>query len=583
MNYFSRISAVAGALFALLLSFSSRAQAQTFDRAIVCASGGGYYGYNGWGPRAVAGDAQGNTYTTGTFNGTIQLGNTLLTATQTSPGTTMPYDNFVAKLDAAGNYVWAVQMGDGQAARAMSLAVDAAGNVYVAGFFRSYSARFGAAIILFNSSADSEAFVAKLDGATGQWLWARRAGGTGSDSIGEVAVNAAGEVYVIGSAESSAADFGPFTLNSPVAFLAKLSPAGVWLWARPVGSGAVAAVLSLCLDGQGGLYVAGLFWAPSATFGATTLTTHGIVGAPQARTGGEVFVAKTTDVGPWLWAVQGDALTHQNLVTGAGGLSLDGTGHLYLAGSYQSTAARFGATVLPNRSVQQPPLMGQPTPPPYPNNYWPDAFAARLDAATGAWDWASRNGGAYGDWGGQTVSDAQGRVYVLGYFNPSAVAGEDVSLAQLDGATGAWRSIQPLAPLGVRDLALDGQGHLHLAGYFNGATAQFGPVTLAQAGSGRQTGFLARMSAGPLAARAPARPGVGLEVWPNPASSGGGGVWVRGPRPGQAVEVLDVLGRRVAQGRMSASGPLHLTWPAALPAGMYVVRGGGQARRLLLE
>ena len=107
------------ALLLLLATGGAQAQAPAFDRAVVCASGDGNYGYSGWGPIDVAVDAQGNTYATGRFIGTIQLGNTLLTAVQRSPGTTMPFDNFVAKLDAAGNYVWAVQMGDNQAARAM--------------------------------------------------------------------------------------------------------------------------------------------------------------------------------------------------------------------------------------------------------------------------------------------------------------------------------------------------------------------------------------------------------------------------------------------------------------------------------
>ena len=70
-------------------------------------------------------------------------------------------------------------------------------------------------------------------------------------------------------------------------------------------------------------------------------------------------------------------------------------------------------------------------------------------------------------------------------------------------------------------------------------------------------------------------------MWPNPA--GGGAVWVQGPNPGQAVRVLDALGRRVGSGRMPASGPLRLALPAALPPGLYVVQGAGQAQRLVVE
>lgn len=93
------------------------------------------------------------------------------------------------------------------------------------------------------------------------------------------------------------------------------------------------------------------------------------------------------------------------------------------------------------------------------------------------------------------------------------------------------------------------------------------------------TGYVMRRAAGPLSAGVAAPGMVGLAVWPNPAGSGA--VWVQGPDAGQAVRVLDVLGRTVAQGRMPATGPLTL--PLALPTGVYVVRADGQVRRLVVE
>lgn len=96
------------------------------------------------------------------------------------------------------------------------------------------------------------------------------------------------------------------------------------------------------------------------------------------------------------------------------------------------------------------------------------------------------------------------------------------------------------------------------------------------------TGFLARMTAGPLTvATGLDQPTASLEVWPNPSQHGT--VWVLGPPPGQRVQVLDALGRKVSIGQMPATGPLALALPAALPAGVYVVRSATQVRRLVIE
>ena len=227
----------------------------------------------------------------------------------------------------------------------------------------------------------------------------------------------------------------------------------------------------------------------------------------------------------------------------------------------------------------RPPPIGPAPPQPYTNNYYSDAFVARFDATTASWDWAVRNGGPSNEYATAPLVDAQGRAYVLGEFANPALTG-NAQLAQLDAATGAWRSVQSLGPIGVMAAKLDGQGRLHLGGYFYTATASFGPVTLAQAAPGYGTGFVARLGAGPLAAQAPALSAAGLlVVWPNPG--GHGPVWVQEPAPGQSVQVLDALGRLVGQAPMPAAGPLALD--LALPPGLYLVRSKALARRLVVE
>ena len=497
---------------------------------LACGSGDGP---NGWGPTAQAFDAQGNGYVAGTFNGTILLGNTLLTAVQTPANRIRPVDTFLAKLDAAGNYIWAMQFGDGQASNVADLAVDGQGNLYVAGSFESYGLRLGGATpVVYNSSAFSEAFVAQFNAATEQLRWARRAGGTQNDYATKLALNAAGDAYVVCQSGSPAVDFGATTLANrftgnygySAAFLAKLSASGTWQWGRPVGNG-VATVSDLRLDAQGGLYIAGDL-IDSLAFGTVQLITQTITGTPSLY-GHDVFVAKTTDAGGWLWATQGAALTHQNIAYGSG-LTLDGTGHLYIVGSYANRSARFGNIVLPNLSQVQPPY--NPQAPPYPNYYYTDAFVSRVNAATGAWEWAVRNGGPGNDGTGSPIIDVQGWFYVSGQWSGVGGWGQ---LGRIDPSTGSWLSSQPLPAPGF--IALDKQNRLNMVGSIGVTSTTFGTITLQPEAPTRGTGYLARLAASPLPIRPALNAAAGLQVWPNPA--GGGAVWVQGPAAGQAVQV----------------------------------------------
>ena len=91
--------------------------------------------------------------------------------------------------------------------------------------------------------------------------------------------------------------------------------------------------------------------------------------------------------------------------------------------------------------------------------------------------------------------------------------------------------------------------------------------------------FEARLGAnGPLAVRKGAA--ALFEVYPNPAHAG---ITVVGLRPGQAVQVLDIVGRLVLRGTVPPQGELKLALPVGLPVGVYLVRAGAQVRRLVVE
>ena len=125
---------------------------------------------------SVAVDAFGNVYTTGFFDSTADFdpgpGTAYLTAEK--------FGNwFVSKLDAAGNFVWAKQVGGTHDdVISYSIALDVAGNIYTTGYF-SGTVDFdpGAGTTNLTTPAfDLHIFVSKLD-AYGNFVWAKNMGG----------------------------------------------------------------------------------------------------------------------------------------------------------------------------------------------------------------------------------------------------------------------------------------------------------------------------------------------------------------------------------------------------------------------
>lgn len=564
-------------LLALSVSLGARlpARAQTTppaDWAVACATNGQ--------PYSLVVDAQGNSYVAGYFSGSITLGSTTLTATQPAPGNSYARDAFLAKLNAQGQYQWAMQLGDGQDGSLYVGAVDNADNLCVIGNFRSYSLQLGAGgPTLYNSSNKSEGFVARFSALNGQCQWARRFGGTGDDYAGAPVLNAAGEIFLVGSIGDGAADFGAYTLpaapvyGSSRPFLAKLSPAGTWLWAQQVGtyppnSYESAYVGRPVLDGVGNIYLTGTFQIPTMTMGSTTLTT-----TTTLNGGADLFIAKYTEGGALRWARQASP-GGQNGFSGQAGF-YDGQGHLYFSGSFDSQTARFGSLTLTNAGPLVPPPIGPAPPTPNTTRYFSDGFVARYDTA-GTWQWAVRRGG-YNTADGAAILNGAGLLYGVYYSE----YGTPVQVAPLNLATGAWGSDNTLPTSAI--LTSDQLGRLYVYGAFTGTSLTLGGQIVPGAGGTSKTGYVARLGQLALPTRsAQASATEGLHAWPTPGP--GTGVWVQGAQAGQAVEVLDVLGRRVGGGTMPTSGILRLSWAGAVLApGVYVVHSGERSTRWVVE
>ena len=521
-------------------------------------------------------------------------------------------------------------------------AVDAAGNVYLAGNFTNTMVLGGTSLV---SRGGHDVFVAKFNPTSNQFVWAQRAGGSGTDQAYALAVSGT-SVYVAGTFDSFTIAFGSTTLTNALpgpgpitsldAFVAKLTdagPTGSFAWAQRAGGTGDDQAFALAVSGTS-VYVAGGFASPTAGFGNTALANAGSYDA---------FVAKLVDAGPaggFVWAQRaggaGEEAARALAVSGAvvyvagyfssfgagfgstflssagsfdafvakladagatgtfawaqraGGSAFDygsavvasGTS-VYVAGTFSATAG-FGPTTLISDGIT-------------------DAFVAKLTDAgpAGSFAWAERAGGAGSDYPGALAVSGTS-VYVAGAFDgptadfgavrlPNARAGfYDVFVSKLTdaGASGnfAWAQRAGGTGLDVASaLVVSGTG-VYVAGYFGSSTANFGTVTLSNPNfnpNSNTLGFLATLTDPTLTATAAAGPRAPAALFPNPARHTATLRLPAGAAPAPLV-LMDAQGRVVRRYPAPAS-PEAVLDLKGLPAGLYLLLGAGPTQRLEVE
>ncbi len=525
-------------------------------------------------------DAGGNVYISGSYSTEAAFGPVTLPPAVGQPGSTWLSDVFVAKLDGAGNWLWATHAGGADNDYGTDVAVDAAGTIVLGGGFNSPTATFGAVQLTKAGSGGfaPDLFVARLS-ANGTWLSALAIGGTGAEEMGGLALDAAGNVYVCGAFSSPALAFGGVVLananpspgTGPATtdlFAAKLAPTGTWQWATQAGSASDDRAAGIAVDATGRAYIAGGFGPGATAFGATSLTNAGTANTL------DVFVAALDASGAWRWAAQAGGTDGE----AATALALTATNEVVVTGEFLSRRAQFGAGALGNTSAA-----GRS-----------DAFVARLDAA-GAWQWALGTDGA-GDESGTALALApDGGVEVLGIywgpasFGPTTLAGNavfsNVFLAKVsEAAPLAVTALTPSSGAPGQSVAVTGAGFVGVtAVLFNGTPAasfavQSSTRLTAVVPAGVTTGAVSvrtgvgtgssptPFQATALAAAPAAAAGSGIISYPNPATD-----WVQllNLPTGTRVLLLDGLGRVVRQTTVSATAQVSVK---GLVPGLYTLR-----------
>ena len=373
----SHAYATAGTYTAKLTVTDDRG-AQASDSALVAIAGSaaGTPWARGFGGAAsdvgygLAVDSSGNTVMTGRVESGVDFGGGVVC---------QPATVFVSKYSPTGARLWSKCLGGvrgGGTGRAV--AVDGNGNVLVTGKF-SGTVDFGTGPL--TSAGASSIFVAKYS-AAGVPVWSRAFGGGFNDVGNGVAVDAGGNVVIIGTAAGTV-NFGggPIAANGYTIVVAKFSPAGGHLWSRGFGDSFSNSGNAVAVDPSGNIAVTGAFSGP-ADFGGGTLFSSGV----------DVFLAKLSPAGGHVWSRHFGAVL---AVHAGNGVACDGSGNVLVTGSFENSIDLGGGWT---RSFAHK-----------------DMFVAKYSPA-GAYLWSKLAGGFYDDAGKAVAVDPIGKVVVTGTF-----------------------------------------------------------------------------------------------------------------------------------------------------------------------
>lgn len=340
-------------------------------------------GLNATEGQGIAVGTNGVIYATGQFINTGTFG----AFTLTNGGS---YDYYLAAYSPTGQVLWAQRAGTAGADFGSDVIVDRAGDVVVVGVIQGTNDFHGVTNVAGFGKKDI--FLAKY-ATNGALQWVRLAGGAEDDQCYDVAVDGANNYFISGRIASTA-NFGGTTIGAASqyrCYLAKYTSNGDFLWVRDVGDTGSTPTTGVAADTNGNAYITG----SSATF---------LNVGP--------FVAKYNASGTQLWKTV-IAGINSSFEEGSG-VSVDGSGNVYVAGRFTAESMTFGSTTLTNTGSV------------------PRGFIAKFDSAGNAL-WAKTAGAR----GFDVEVTADGTVYLAGFSSgfstPKAVTLDTETLANFGG------------------------------------------------------------------------------------------------------------------------------------------------------
>jgi len=237
---------------------------------------------------------------------------------------------------------------------------------------------------------------------------------------------------------------------------------GTVLWASSIGGAEDDIGQSVCTDANNNAYLTGSFSNDTITIGVTSLSNAG---------SSDIFIAKYDAAGNVLWAKSAGGIYGEGIKS----VSTDSSGNVYVTGNFNSDTLTFGLTTLVNAG----------------NN---DIFISKY-TSNGTLLWAKSAGGNNYDSGQSISNDANGNVYVTGWFGSNTITFETATLINSGGddifivkyssnGTLLWaKSAGGITIDRATSISSDKSGTIYITGYFDSPTIIFDATTLSNAGA----------------------------------------------------------------------------------------------------
>jgi uncharacterized protein (TIGR03437 family) len=421
--------------------------------------------------RAIGTDASGNVYIAGETT-TMALATTRGVVQPTYGGETIDNysgDVFISKFTSSGALLYVTYLGGSADDVATSLAVDSTGNVYVTGMTNSlnFPTTAGAFQPSFRGMGGNtcnpmgDAFVAKLNSSGTQLIYSTYLGGSADDAATAIAIDAAGNAYVVGMTLSNnfpvtpgviQPTFGgsggepptPACNDTPSteagdAFVSKLNSSGTQLlFSTYLGGRSDDAALAIALDSAGGIYVAGATLSQDfpVTSKAFQMVYHGYDSQNEFFNYGDAFITKLNNTGT--------AMLYSTYLGGSGddvinSMAVDGQGNAYVTGS--TSSPDFPVTA----KAVQPAYAGYFNLPFAIEQLFGDGFVAELSPDGTKLSYSTYLGGVNNEIAYAVAVDPAGLIYVAGAtdsYNFPVTSGAFQTTLRGDGGQ------DPYSPLG---------------------------------------------------------------------------------------------------------------------------------------
>jgi hypothetical protein len=306
------------------------------------------------------------------------------------------------------DFDWIATAGGIASEQGHSLAIDASGNVYSVGIFKSSLADFDPSDQTFNLSNNgiNDIYIQKLD-SDGNLVWAKSIGGSQNDGADGIVIDSDNNLYITGfftgmvDFDPNAGEVNLTATASTNTYILKLNSDGEFIWVRQL-EGDTNQGKAIAVDQNNNIYTTGVFFFevdfdPSGN-------THALLSLGSS----DFFVQKMDSNGNFMWARSygGDSAGSNEL---SRSIAIDNNNNVLLTGQFQNTV-----DFDPSNNEYE-----------LTSNGVHDVFILKLNS-NGSLVWARNIGGTDSDSGSSILTDNLNNVYITGYFrdtvdfNPSS-------------------------------------------------------------------------------------------------------------------------------------------------------------------